>query len=117
MSVKKPWGSYTILSEGENFKIKLIEILPGQRLSIQKHKDRDEHWTILEGVAKVINNKKDILLKKKESIFVSKGTLHRIENQTAEILRIAEVQYGQYLEEDDIERFADDYGRLLKDEG
>ena len=108
---RRPWGSWEVLNEGEGFKIKFIEVLPHQRLSLQKHKNRSEHWVILEGQAKVINKDKVIYLDKNNSIWIEKGSIHRLENIKDTILKVIEVQLGDHLEEDDIERLEDDYGR------
>ncbi len=112
MKVIRPWGSYTVLGEGQNFKVKLIEMAPYKRLSLQRHKLRSEHWIIVEGKARVINENHTHNLKKNDSIFISKMSLHRLENFTDIPLKIIEVQCGSYLEEDDIERFQDDHGRV-----
>lgn len=107
----RPWGSFTILQEGIGFKIKLIEIAPHKRLSLQQHKKRAEHWVVVSGTARVINGEKISLVNSNQSIYISKGLKHRLENITKQPLRIVEVQTGNYLEEDDIERFEDDFKR------
>lgn len=107
----RPWGSYTLLEENE-YKIKRITVKPGKRLSMQKHYHRSEHWIVVRGTARIIVDGKEILLRKGESTFVPAGSLHRIENPGKIPLEIIEVQIGEYLEEDDIERVEDDFGRI-----
>ena len=106
----RPWGSYTLLEEN-GYKIKRITVKPGKRISLQRHYHRSEHWIVVKGTARIIVDGKEILLKKGESTFVPAGSLHRIENPGKIPLEIIEVQIGEYLEEDDIERFEDDFGR------
>jgi len=106
---RRPWGSFTILQEGLGFKIKLIEIAAHKRLSLQQHKKRAEHWVVVSGVAKVISGTKTSLVGSNQSIYIPKGKKHRLENIAKQPLRIVEVQTGSYLEEDDIERFEDDF--------
>ena len=111
MKVNRPWGTYTVLTEGKGFKVKLVEVLPHKRLSLQRHKLRSEHWVVVEGIAKITNGKKVHLLKSNESAYIPKEGMHRLENPGLFNLKIIEVQCGHYLEEDDIERLDDDYGR------
>lgn len=108
---KRPWGSFVVLESGVGFKIKLIEIDPKKRLSLQRHKKRTEHWVVVSGCAKVTRGRKAKLVYSNRSIYVPCRTLHRLENPTNLPLKIVEVQTGSYLEEDDIERFEDDYKR------
>ncbi|MEW6008452.1 MAG: mannose-1-phosphate guanylyltransferase/mannose-6-phosphate isomerase [Candidatus Omnitrophota bacterium] len=110
---KRPWGSYTVLQVGEGFKIKLVEIDPKKRLSLQSHSKRAEHWVVVHGCAKVTYSNKTKTVKSNQSIYIPKGTKHRLENITNLPLKIVEVQTGNYLEEDDIKRFEDDFDRLL----
>jgi mannose-1-phosphate guanylyltransferase/mannose-6-phosphate isomerase len=107
----RPWGSYTILEQGSGYKIKRVVVNPGQKLSLQKHAQRSEHWVVVKGTAKVSIANREILVHENESAYVPKSTLHRLENEGELPVEIIEVQNGQYLEEDDIERFDDDYGR------
>jgi len=116
MRAERPWGSWQILNKGEGFKIKLIEVVAHQRLSLQKHKHRSEYWIILEGQAKVINEDRIIYLNKNDSIFIEKNSLHRLENSKDVTLRVIETQIGEYLEEGDIERLEDDYGRIVEEQ-
>jgi mannose-6-phosphate isomerase len=108
----RPWGSFFILDEGDNYKVKRIEVLPGKRLSYQKHARRSEHWFLTSGTAKVTLNGREILVKSGESVDIPVGTKHRVENpHRTEMLVFIETQTGDYFGEDDIERFEDDFGR------
>ena len=109
--VSRPWGWYDSLDEGENFKVKRIQVNPGASLSLQKHAKRAEHWVVVKGIAEVICNDKKITLKENESTYIPLGHTHRLSNPGKDILEIIEVQSGKYLGEDDIERFEDKYGR------
>lgn len=111
LTERRPWGSFTILQTGLGFKIKLIEINPGKRLSLQLHRKRAEHWVVVSGLARVTSNKKVKLVRSNESIYIPKGIKHRLENPGKTALKIVEVQTGSYLEEDDIERLDDDFTR------
>lgn len=107
----RPWGTYTVLEEGENFKIKRIVVNPGAKLSMQIHKHRSEHWVVISGEATITNNGAEFTLKENESTYISKTHRHRLENKGTEPLAIIEVQCGDYVGEDDIVRFDDQYGR------
>ncbi len=109
---KRPWGEYTVLKEGESFKVKSIIVNPGQKLSLQLHHKRAEHWIIVKGEALMTLGEKEIPLKENENIYIPKKTKHRIENPGKLPLEFTEVQTGDYLGEDDIERFDDIYGRI-----
>ena len=108
---RRPWGSYTVLEETSSFKVKRIEVLPGKRLSYQKHSQRAEHWFVVEGTAKVTLDGNEITVHTGQSIDIPIGAAHRVENPGDEELIFIEVQRGTYLGEDDIERLQDDYGR------
>ncbi|HKU76776.1 MAG TPA: phosphomannose isomerase type II C-terminal cupin domain [Pyrinomonadaceae bacterium] len=108
---RRPWGTYTVLEEDRNFKVKRIEVLPGQRLSYQKHAQRAEHWFVVEGTAKVTLDGQEITVNAGEAIDIPIGTAHRVENPGDVDLVFIEVQRGTYLGEDDIVRLQDDYGR------
>ena len=95
----------------KDFKVKKITVKPGGQLSIQKHKYRSEHWVIVNGIAKVEVGKEEFILKKNQSTYIPKGTNHRLSNFGETKLEIIEVQNGEYLEEDDILRLEDKYGR------
>jgi mannose-1-phosphate guanylyltransferase/mannose-6-phosphate isomerase len=112
--VSRPWGWYDSIDEGENFKVKRIQVNPGASLSLQKHAKRAEHWVVVKGIAEVICQNKKITLKENESTYIPLGHTHRLSNPGQDILEIIEVQSGSYLGEDDIERFDDSYGRLNK---
>ena len=110
--VNRPWGSYTVLEEDpEGFKLKRIEVAPGARLSLQSHKHRSEHWVVVSGVATVTNGEEIIAVQKNQSTYIPIGTKHRLENRGSEPLHIVEIQVGDYLGEDDIQRYEDNYGR------
>lgn len=110
-TVYRPWGSYTILEEGSNFKIKRIEVKPHSSLSLQMHEHRSEHWVVLKGEAQVVNGDQALTINRDESTFILAGHTHRLSNATDNILVIIEVQTGEYVGEDDIIRFEDVYGR------
>ena len=110
--VNRPWGSYTVLEEDpEGFKLKRIEVAPGARLSLQSHKRRSEHWVVVSGTATVTNGNDVITVYKNQSTYIPIGTKHRLENLGTEPLHIVEIQVGEYLGEDDIQRYEDNYGR------
>jgi mannose-1-phosphate guanylyltransferase/mannose-6-phosphate isomerase len=114
--VNRPWGSYTVLEEDQDgFKIKRIEVAPGARLSLQSHRQRSEHWVVVSGTATVTNGDEVITVQKNQSTYIPIGTKHRLENRGSEPLHIVEIQVGEYLEEDDIQRFEDNYGRNKQD--
>ncbi len=110
-TVARPWGTYTVLEEGINFKIKRIEVKPKARLSLQMHHHRSEHWVVVSGIAKVVNGEKTLTLATNESTYIPAGHKHRLENIGSEVLVLIEVQSGSYTGEDDIIRFDDEYGR------
>ncbi len=109
---ERPWGNFTVLDEGEGYKVKRIEVLPGKRLSYQKHAQRAEHWFIVQGEAKVTLDGKEIILSAGESIDIPTGAAHRIENPGEIKVIFIETQRGDYLGEDDIVRLQDDFGRI-----
>jgi mannose-1-phosphate guanylyltransferase len=111
-TVHRPWGTYTVLEEGNGFKIKRIEVKPGASLSLQMHHHRSEHWVVVEGTAKVTNGEREMLVQTNESTFIPAGNRHRLENATKEPLVMIEVQSGSYVGEDDIVRYDDVYGRV-----
>ena len=110
-TVHRPWGSYTVLEEGERYKIKRIEINPGAKLSYQSHHHRSEHWVVVAGTAHVTNGDREYDVHPNESTYIPILTKHRLENRGKIPLQIIEVQNGEYLGEDDIVRFDDDYNR------
>jgi mannose-1-phosphate guanylyltransferase/mannose-6-phosphate isomerase len=109
--VARPWGTYTVLETGPRFKIKRIAVKPGASLSLQMHHHRSEHWVVVSGMAKVINGGEEIYVGTNESTYIPAGHRHRLENPGVLELVMIEVQSGDYLEEDDIVRFTDQYGR------
>jgi mannose-6-phosphate isomerase len=108
---ERPWGSFTVLDEGDGYKVKRIEVLPGKRLSYQKHAQRAEHWMVVQGIAKVTLDGEEILLKTGEVVDIPVGAAHRIENPGDLKMTFIEIQRGGYLGEDDIVRLQDDFGR------
>ena len=112
MFEQRPWGSFTILDERNSFKVKRIEVLPGKRLSYQRHQKRAEHWFVVQGTAKVTLNGAEILVETGEAIDIETGMAHRVENpHSSDLLIFIETQTGSYFGEDDIERLDDDFGR------
>ncbi len=107
----RPWGSFTLLEKGLRYKIKRITVNPGASLSLQMHHHRSEHWIVVKGTAKVTIADRETFVHENESVYVPKSTLHRLENPGKIPLEIIEVQVGEYVEEDDIKRFEDVYGR------
>jgi mannose-6-phosphate isomerase len=108
---ERPWGFYSVLGEWPTHKVKRVRVIPGRRLSLQRHKRRKEHWFIVQGKAKVTLNKKEIILNQGEAVDINPLMIHRIENVGSNELVFIEVQSGDYFGEDDIERLEDDYGR------
>jgi mannose-1-phosphate guanylyltransferase/mannose-6-phosphate isomerase len=111
VTVNRPWGSYTVLEEGPHYKIKRIVVKPGAVLSLQKHHHRSEHWVVVSGTAEVLVGEKVTLLTENQSVDIPKTFLHRLGNPGKVDVEIIEIQSGPYLEEDDIVRFDDVYGR------
>ena len=109
---RRPWGTFTVLDEADGFKVKRIEVLPGKRLSYQKHAQRAEHWVVVQGTAKVTLDEEEINVAAGHAIDIAVGSAHRVENAAAELLVFIEVQRGDYLGEDDIVRLQDDFGRV-----
>ena len=109
--VYRPWGYYESIDSGERFQVKRLMIKPGARLSLQRHKQRAEHWVVVSGEAKVTRGDEELHLRANQSTYIPTGAKHRLENPGTDPLYVIEVQSGAYLGEDDIERFADDYRR------
>lgn len=107
----RPWGRYEILDDGAGYKVKRITVDPGQRFSYQRHGKRSEHWTIVDGEALVTLEGTALRLSSGQTVTIPVGAKHRAKNEGSAPLVFIEVQVGQYLGEDDIERFEDDYGR------
>ena len=112
MKEKRPWGWYDVIDEGDRYKVKNIEVKPGSSLSLQVHHHRAEHWVVVEGTAMIQLNNDKQLLSENQSTFIPLGCKHRLSNPGKIPLKIIEVQSGPYLDEDDIERFDDDFGRV-----
>ncbi|PYS83127.1 MAG: mannose-6-phosphate isomerase [Acidobacteria bacterium] len=109
---RRPWGSFTVLDEGEGFKVKRIEVLPGKRLSYQRHARRAEHWMVVAGTARVTLDGGERVVRCGETMDIRVGAAHRVENPGADLLVFIEIQRGDYLGEDDIVRLEDDFGRV-----
>lgn len=107
----RPWGSWHVLDEGAGYKVKRIEVVPGQRLSYQTHEHRSEHWIVVAGTATCVIDGAEVVAHVNETVFVEVGQAHRITNMHDDKLIIIEIQGGSYTGEDDIVRLADDYGR------
>ena len=110
-TVKKPWGSYTVLDSGSNFLLKRIEVLPGESLSLQSHKHRSEHWTIAKGSAKVELNEDTFHLEVNESIVIPINAKHRLGNPGSAVLIIFEIQFGNLKDDNENFRHKEIYGR------
>ncbi|OZA05612.1 MAG: hypothetical protein B7X95_05740 [Methylophilaceae bacterium 17-44-8] len=111
-TVYRPWGNYTVLEEGANYKMKRIEVKSGAKLSLQMHKHRSEHWVVISGEATITNNGIEYTLQENQSTYIPKTHQHRLENKGEKLLQIIEVQCGDYVGEDDIIRIDDSYGRV-----
>ena len=111
-TVHRPWGSYSVIEDAPDCKVKRLVVKPGHVLSLQMHHRRSEHWTVVSGVAKVRVGDREFLLKSNESVHIPVETLHRLENPTDQDLSLIEVQCGDYFGEDDIVRYEDRYGRV-----
>jgi len=109
--IQRPWGWYQVIDQGHRYKTKNIEVNPGDSLSLQYHYHRSEHWVVVAGTAKIRVGDKESFLYQNESVYIPPTVLHRLENPGRVPLKIVEVQCGAYLEEDDIIRVDDVYGR------
>jgi mannose-1-phosphate guanylyltransferase/mannose-6-phosphate isomerase len=112
MTVHRPWGSYTVLEDAADCKVKRLVVKPGQVLSLQLHHKRSEHWTVVQGTAKVRVGEREFLLEQNQSTYIPMSTVHRLENPTDADIALIEVQCGEYFGEDDIVRLEDRYGRV-----
>ncbi len=108
----RPWGYYTIIATGQGFQTKIIHVNPGQKLSLQSHNHRSEHWVVLTGTAKVILESKDYILSPGHSIDIPVKAIHSLQNPYDTDIEVIEVQMGDILSEDDIIRYEDMYGRV-----
>ncbi|MGH8121191.1 MAG: mannose-1-phosphate guanylyltransferase/mannose-6-phosphate isomerase [Rudaea sp.] len=111
-TVHRPWGSYTVIEDAADCKVKRLTVKPGQVLSLQLHHRRSEHWTVVQGTAKVRVGDREFLLQRNEAAYIPMETLHRLENPTTTDIHLIEVQCGDYFGEDDIVRLEDRYGRV-----
>lgn len=114
-TVFRPWGSYTVLEEGPGYKVKRVTVNPGGRLSLQMHHQRNEHWVVIAGTARVTRGDETFDLPVGRNTVIPVKTPHRLENPGTDVLHIIEVQNGPYLGEDDIVRLQDDYGRVSRE--
>jgi mannose-1-phosphate guanylyltransferase/mannose-6-phosphate isomerase len=112
--VFRPWGNYRIIDAGEGYRVKRLEVKPGASLSLQFHNHRSEHWTVVEGIATITRGEENFELKANASTYIAKGTPHRLENRQEEPLILIEVQSGKQIDENDIIRLEDNYGRIKK---
>jgi mannose-1-phosphate guanylyltransferase len=112
--VYRPWGKYDSIDSGKGYQVKRITVKPGAKLSVQMHHHRAEHWVVVSGLARVTNGDKTFMLSENESTYIPVGVIHALENPGKALLEIIEVQSGPYLGEDDIVRFEDIYGRIVK---
>lgn len=110
--IYRPWGHYQIIYSDKCFQIKYITVKAGARLSLQMHRHRSEHWIVVKGTAHVIRDNESFIIEENESTFIPKKTKHRLMNPNSNDIEIIEIQLGNYLQEDDIIRFEDDYGRV-----
>jgi mannose-6-phosphate isomerase-like protein (cupin superfamily) len=109
--VERPWGAWMLLEVGNGYKVKRLEVLPGKRLSLQRHDCRSEHWVVVQGTARVTNGDGVFLLETNGGTFIPVGAVHRLENADSVPLVVIEVQTGKDLRETDIIRLEDDFGR------
>jgi len=109
--VKRPWGWYDRIDQGERFQVKRIAVNPGASLSLQKHHHRAEHWIVVKGRAEVTCGEDTYFLSENQSTYIPVGEIHRLHNPEQTVLEMIEVQSGSYLGEDDIVRLDDSYGR------
>ena len=112
MGLYRPWGYYESVVDDLRWQVKLINVKPGEKLSLQLHHHRSEHWVVVDGTAKVEIGSKDTILHENESCYIPLGEKHRLSNPGKIPLKLIEIQSGSYLGEDDIERFEDNYGRI-----
>jgi mannose-6-phosphate isomerase-like protein (cupin superfamily) len=110
----RPWGGFVVLDEKDAYKVKRIEVLPGKRLSYQRHEKRSEHWMVVQGQAVVTLEGKEIPLNPGQTVDIPQKAAHRIFNPGKDLLVFIEIQTGEYFGEDDIIRLEDDFGRLSK---
>jgi mannose-1-phosphate guanylyltransferase len=107
----RPWGGYTSVLNGDRFQVKRLFVLPGKKLSLQKHHHRSEHWICVKGTAEVTIGDKVQTVRENQSVYIPQGDVHRLSNPGRILLEMIEVQTGSYLGEDDIIRIVDEFGR------
>lgn len=112
MTYERPWGSYTTLALAEGYQVKVLLIKPGGQLSLQRHFQRSEHWVVVQGSPTLTVGDSVRQYQRDDVVYIPCQTLHRIENSTERLCQLVEVQVGDYLGEDDIERIEDVYGRI-----
>jgi len=110
----RPWGNFVVLADSRDHKVKKITVMPGQRLSLQRHKHRKEHWLVICGKGKVTVNDNQFTVGSGDSVDIPQGATHRVLNDGDKEMIFIEIQLGDYFGEDDIERLEDDYGRTSK---
>ncbi len=108
---ERPWGDFCVLADDEQHKLKRIVVYPGKRLSLQRHRHRDEHWTIVSGEARMTVDGREFTLQRGQSVDILRGAFHRVLNAGKADLVIVEIQTGDSFDENDIERVEDDFGR------
>ena len=108
----RPWGYFRVLADEPDHKVKRIAVYPGQRLSLQRHRQRDEHWTIVSGEARMTVDGREFTLQRGQSVDIPRGAFHRVLNAGKADLVIVEIQTGDSFDENDIERVEDDFGRV-----
>ena len=111
MITDRPWGTFEVLREQNNYKVKVLTVNPNEKLSLQYHRHRSEHWVVVQGKALVKIGEKETILSENQSTYIPIGVKHQLSNPGKLLLRVIEVQSGDYLGEDDIVRFKDKYGR------
>ena len=110
--VYRPWGNYDVIEQGRGYQVKRIRVLPGESLSLQSHQHRAEHWIVVVGTAKVTIDGTEQLLQANQSIYIPQHCVHALANPSKDVLELIEVQTGDYIDEDDIVRYQDRYGRV-----
>lgn len=111
-NINRPWGLYRVIAQGKNYSVKVIQVNPAQRLSVQSHNHRSEHWVVALGKAQVLIDDKEMILEVGQSIDIPVKTIHSLCNPSEEVLEIIELQMGDIISEDDIIRYSDIYGRV-----
>ena len=109
---QRPWGNFHIIAKGQGYQIKEMNINPGKKQSLQRHKNRSEYWQVIDGLGMVYLEDSKFKLEKNDNIFIPQGDLHRLENIGNNLLTVVEIQVGEKISEDDIERIEDDFGRV-----